>query len=533
MSERSPLGLSCDCAADSARALRESEERYRLLVESLPHGVGLVQEGRVVFANAAALAMLGHGSIDELAAVEAASLFEAAERSRVLPLLASVEQEPEPRPRHLLSRALRRTGEAFPVELHVTAVTYRAARAYQIFVMDITERVRVEQDKRMLDAQLREALRFESVGRLASGIAHDFNNVLQPILMHADVALLELHEGDPYASDFRKIRDAALRAKELVRQLNAFGRQHVARVEALDLDTLVLGTVAVLRRLVREDVELRTELGEDVPKVLADPDQLQQVIIRLTLDARDNLEPGGVITLRTASVPADAPRDVPGLGPGRYALLAISEGGPQRAATNVRERIYDPVIGLPGAPQHADGGATTVHGVVAQHGGTIVAAEDGAARRAVQIFLPEAAERVVEALATGPGVAASEELRADRTILVTEDDAVSRSQLCGVLRRHGFTVLEAADGEQALGVAERHAGPIHVLLADVIMPRMSGDDLHRRLRTRRAELSVIFMSGHPDDIVASSGVRADEVLFLRKPFSLGDLLEKLRRALGA
>jgi two-component system cell cycle sensor histidine kinase/response regulator CckA len=514
-------------------ALRESEERYRQLIESLPHGVGLLVRGRVVFANATTVRMLGFDSFAQLDGLKGVDLLAEADREQVLGLLGELLAGESTGPVSYLTRVKRRHGADFPVEAYVTRVTFRGAPALQLFMLDLSERVEAEQERARLEAHLREALKMESIGRLAGGIAHDFNNLLQPIIMHAEVALLELAAGDRNHQDFVRIREAALRAKELVQQLLAFGRRQTLSVQPLDVNQVIRESHDMLRRFVREDIEMRVDLEPSIGLVKGDPSQLQQVLMNLTLNARDSMPHGGTLSVATASTRLEPELSGGSEPAGPHVLLTVRDTGAGMDPDTL-SRIFEPFFSTKGVGQGTGLGLSTVHGIVRQHGGHITVDSEPSRGTEFRIYFPVVSSTAPDAVADSREAPASPAVsyRFDRTVLVAEDEALARGLLCHTLRRHGFTVIEARDGDEALAKAAEHQGRIHLLLTDVVMPRLSGKELHDRLCQAQPPMPVIFMSGYTDEIVARHGVLTDGMLFLQKPFFLSSLLQRIRQALS-
>ena len=529
------FGIFRDITERSAAevALRESEERYRQLLESQPHGVGLLQQGKIAFANRATVRMLGFDELAQVEGLDAAALLAPSERERVLGILDDLVSGRSTGPVSYLTRAQRRGGAAFPIEAYVTAVTFRGEPALQLFMIDVSERVEAEQERTRLEAHLREALKMESIGRLAGGIAHDFNNLLQPIIMHADVALLELQPDERNYLDFQRIREAALRAKALVQQLLAFGRRQTLRTQLLDLNAVINESHDMLRRFVREDIEMRLELESPLDKIKGDVSQLQQVLMNLTLNARDSMPRGGTLTIATAATLLGPVPGSPEEPVGPHVLLTVRDNGTGMDADTL-SRIFEPFFSTKGVGQGTGLGLSTVHGIVRQHGGHVAVDSQPGHGTEFRIYFPVARAEPASGTMDLDDAPPSSSLsyRFERTILVAEDDALARGLLCHTLRRHGFIVLEARDGQEALQRVLEHQGRIHLLLTDVIMPRLNGKELHDQLCLSRPRIPAIFMSGYTDDVVAPHGVLAEGVLFLQKPFFLSTLLEKIRLALS-
>jgi PAS domain S-box-containing protein len=515
---------------EAEEALRESEERYRQLIESLPHGVGIIQHDKIVFVNRAALRILGlqggaQNALDPLAFIAED------ERESVKGRVTALLRGELDGPLHYETKVRRADGSFLPADVFVTAITYRGDRAVQVFFIDISERMRAEEHRRRLEAQLLEARKLESIGRLAGGIAHEFNNLLTPVIINTHMALGDLGPTDPRRQDFEDILEAATRAKELTRQLLAFGRRQLLQTKVLDLNVLVEQWNETLRRLIREDVVIRLQLTRPLEPVRADPAQLQQVLVNLVLNARDSIAAGGTIHIATSTRTVEASSD-PDIEAGLYVVLEVRDTGKGMDAETVR-RIFDPFYSTKG-PGHGTGlGLATVHGIVKQHGGHITVESEPGEGSTFRIHLP--AEREERPTPPRDYDRVAEAERFERTVLVVEDEPLLRRQVCRILARHGMTVLSASDGGKALELAGEHEGVIDLLVTDVVMPKLNGKELEHRLRERRPEIRVIFMSGYSDEVVGDHGLfeeEAGDVIFLTKPFTLQTLMEKVRAALS-
>jgi PAS domain S-box-containing protein len=516
---------------EAEEALRESEERYRQLIESLPYGVGIVQHFKVVFVNRAALKILGFEDSVAVENLDPLTFITEAERQSVQGKVMALLEGELDGPLHYEAKLSRADGSFVSAEVYITAITYRGERAIQVVFMDISGRLKADEDRHRLEAQLLEARKLESIGRLAGGIAHEFNNLLTPVIINTHMALGDLGPTDPQRQDFEDILEAATRAKELTRQLLAFGRRQLLQTKVLNLNVLVEQWNETLRRLIREDVEIRLQLTRPLEPVRADPAQLQQVLVNLVLNARDSIAAGGSIHIATSTQTIEAGAD-PDLEAGLYVVLEVRDTGKGMDAETVR-RIFDPFYSTKG-PGHGTGlGLATVHGIVKQHGGHISVESELGKGSVFRIHLP--AERVERPTPPRDYDRVAEGERFEHTVLVVEDESLLRRQVCRILARHGMTVLSASDGKQALELAGEHEGVIDLLVTDVVMPRLDGKELERRLREQRPELRVIFMSGYSDEVVGDHGLWDEEegdVVFLAKPFTLQTLMAKVRTALA-
>jgi signal transduction histidine kinase/CheY-like chemotaxis protein len=392
----------------------------------------------------------------------------------------------------------------------------RASRAEEALLAS-EERVRLGQ-------------RMESIGRLAGGVAHDFNNVLTAVAANVDMARLELAPGDPRRQYFDEIGDAARRGAALTRQLLALGRRQLIEPRPTDLSALVEGMGPMLRRLVGEDPDLRLEPTPGLPAVLADPVQLEQVVLNLVLNARDAIGFHGCIAVSTGLVEVEDAAARPDRRPGRYGVVRVGDDGagipPEHLA-----RVFEPFFTTKPDGRGTGMGLATVYGIAAQHGGFVEVVSKVGEGSTFSVHLP-----LAEGAAAAGRTAGGEEPRAHglpggrEAILLAEDDAAVRASTRTLLRRLGYRVAAAADGEEALALA-RGGEPVDLLLTDVVMPRLNGRELAERLQAERPGVKVLYVSGYTDEIVDRAGVLHPGVDLLRKPFTAEQLATRVRRAL--
>lgn len=407
-------------------------------------------------------------------------------------------------------------GRAFPVRDNQGKV-YRLVGVAE----DITE-------QRSLEAQFRQAQKMEAVGRLAGGVAHDFNNLLTAIAGYADFVTQSLPVDDPVQLDVDEIRKAGARATALTRQLLAFSRQQVLEPRVLGLNELVRGLEHMLQRLLGEDIDLVTALGEDTGNVKADPGQLEQVIVNLAVNARDAMPDGGKLTIETALVEMHESheQEFAAMPPGRYALLAVSDTG-VGMDESTRSQIFEPFFTTKGPGKGTGLGLSTVYGIVSQSGGFVSVYSEPGHGSTFKVYLLQVEQRAAsgadsEQVAARGGV---------EVVLLVEDEAAVRTLTEKVLRRFGYEVLAAANGEEALLLCERHQARIQLLVTDVVMPGMSGAELAERVRGHCPGAAVLFMSGYTDRAAERQRLVEPGTAFLQKPFSPETLARKVRQVL--
>ena len=389
--------------------------------------------------------------------------------------------------------------------------------------VDITERTQ-------LQAQFLQAQKMETVGRLAGGIAHDFNNILTVIKGTADLAMATLKEGDPLRMDLQEIQNVSDRAASLTRQLLAFSRKQIMKPSVLNLNTVIANLAEMLRRMIGEDIDLVFSPAKSLGHVSADAGQIEQVILNLIVNARDAMPNGGALTIETRDIQLDATHVIhlPSVQPGRYVMLAISDTGVGMDEAT-RRQIFEPFFTTKEVGKGTGLGLATVYGIVKQSGGSIWVYSERGTGTTFRIYLPQVEGPARPA--SLPQIVATK--RGTETILVVEDEAGIRLVATRILRSAGYTVLTAADGDEALRLLERDKRPVHLLLTDVIMPDMNGRVLAARLWESRPHMEVLYTSGYTDDAILRTGVIEDSAYFIAKPYSQAELTHKVREVLDS
>src|SRR5574341_1457167 len=503
--------------------LTASERKFRELVESAP--VGIYQstaEGRIQTANTALARMLGYDSVEELQTRSLTDIYyDLHDREELI-------RRFDPIGRASGVELMWKKKDGTPIRIQLDAHTVRDAGGrtlyYEGFVRDVTERARLEE-------QLRQAQKMEAIGQLAGGIAHDFNNLLTAILGFSSLLLRDKAHPHPRQRDVEEIRDAATRAAALTQQLLAFSRKQVLQPAELDLNEVVQGVETMLRRVIGEHIELATVLAPGLGAVLADHTQLEQVIVILAVNARDAMPRGGTLTIETAEAELD-PGYVaghPGVQPGRYVLLAVSDTGIGMDA-ETRARIFEPFFTTKGVGVGTGLGLATVYGVVQQSGGHIAVYSEVGRGSTFKIYLPR-----VEATSQTPAerLAARTPAGGSETVLLVEDEKAVRTLARQSLEQFGYRVLESGSGQQALLLAQGYREPIDLLLTDVVMPGMSGRELAERLTRVRPGLRVLYTSGYTDSAIVHHGVLDPGVAYLPKPYTPDAVARKVRELLDA
>jgi len=377
--------------------------------------------------------------------------------------------------------------------------------------------------------QLTQARKMEAIGRLAGGVAHDFNNLLLVMIGRSQLLLRQLEADDPSRAGIELIENTAVRAADLTRQLLAFSRKQMLRPVVIDLNTIVSDMGEMLRRVIGEDIAFHTAMAPELGHVRADRTQIEQIILNLTVNARDAMPSGGRLTLETANVELDAAyaRAHLEVRPGSYVMLAVSDTGTGMDAAT-RARIFEPFFTTKGPGRGTGLGLATVYGIVKQSGGHIWVYSEPERGTAFKIYLP----RVADPADAAGVVSASRHLtRGHETVLVVEDEVAVRELATEILRAEGYEVLAAADARQALEISRRHPGRIHLLLTDVVMPGLSGRQLAEGIVGERPDIAILYMSGYTDNAVVHHGVLDGDAAFLQKPFSPDTLTQYVRTLL--
>jgi two-component system cell cycle sensor histidine kinase/response regulator CckA len=395
--------------------------------------------------------------------------------------------------------------------------------------VDITELKQAEAEKDQFQAQLLQAQKMESVGRLAGGVAHDFNNMLSAIIGHADLAMMQCTPADPIHPNLKAIQNAAQRSADLTRQLLAFARKQTVAPKVLDLNDTVAGMLKMLLRLIGEDIDLVWMPGTGLWPVKLDPSQIDQLLANLCVNARDAIAGVGKITIETENIAFDEDYCAvhPGFPYGEYVLLAVSDDG-DGMDQEVLNHLFEPFFTTKVVGQGTGLGLATVYGIVRQNDGFINVHSEPGKGTTFKIYLPRFAGEALEPTAETP--AETPQGRGE-TVLLVEDEAAILNVGRGMLERLGYTVLTAATPGEALRQAKAHAAEIQLLITDVVMPEMNGRDLAKLISDLKPGLKYLFISGYTANVIAHRGVLDKGLFFLQKPFSMKDLAFKVRQAL--
>jgi PAS domain S-box-containing protein len=504
-------------------ALRASEERFRALVENSSDAVLLLDaEGRVTYLSHSSHRQLGWKT-EEMLGRSIFDFIHPDDREIVSMRMIETLQKPGV----LVTQEVRfqhADGTYHVMEgVGVNRLADASVGAIVVNARDIS-------DRRRLEEQLWHAQKMEAVGQLAGGVAHDFNNLLTAILGYCNLVLDEVPKEDPLRPDLEEIRSAGERAAALTRQLLAFSRRQMLQPQTVDVNALVAGMQKLLRRLMSEEVDVVTALAPDVPTVRVDPSSLEQVLVNLAVNARDAMPNGGRLTIETATVELDAlyaSTHIP-IVPGRYVMLAVTDTG-LGMDESTRARIFEPFFTTKAQGKGIGLGLATVYGIVKQNGGYIWVYSEPGQGTVFKVYLPPAEAVAITQRPDGSTVDRRRR-RGWETVLLVEDEDAVRALAREVLRRHGYVVVEARHGVDALRLAERHPDEIHLLVTDLVMPHMKGTELAKRLAAERPNMKVLFMSGYTDHVVLHEELTAGAE-FVQKPFTPETLARKVRSVL--
>ncbi|MFO0937274.1 MAG: PAS domain S-box protein [Gemmataceae bacterium] len=506
--------------ARTASDLRNSEERFRTLVDSLPDAVFLNIGGKVAFCNLSCLRLFGASEQSELLGKSPFELHPPEYHDIIRNCIASQEFRGAP-VAEIEEEIIRLDGRRVPVTVIALPIVHGGTHAHLVVLRDLTV-------LRQLEDQFREAQKMEAIGRLAGGVAHDFNNLLTVINGYADIMLAGLPMGHVSRPTITAIRSAGERAAGLTSQLLAFSRKAVITPRVLDLNSVTRESDKLLRRLIGEDVRLSTTLDPESCYIQADPNQIDQILLNLAVNARDTMPDGGRLTIGTRRISienSDSP-EPQSIRPGQYVELSVADTGCGMTDA-VKAKLFEPFFTTKGVGKGTGLGLAVVHGVVKQAGGHISVESTVGQGTTFRLLFPE----VDPPLKDATKVDQAKDGHGHETILMVEDEDSVRA-LCRLsLESQGYQVLEAESGVAALDIVKNHPDPIHLLVTDLIMPEMSGRELALRIREARPGIRVLYVSGYTDDSEVVQGVREATDAFLQKPFTPLGLARKVRAVL--
>lgn len=504
--------------------LRDSEARFNVLHNASFGGIAIHDNGIILECNQGLSEITGH-SVVELMGMNGLLLIAENSRKTVMEKIGSGYQKPYE------AIGLRKDGTEFPIRLEARNIPYKGKLVRTVEFRDISESKRSEEEKRILQYQLIQAQKMESVGRLAGGVAHDFNNMLSVILGHTELAMEKLDPALPIFSDLQQIRQAADRSADITRQLLAFARKQVVAPKVIDLNQTVAGMLNMLLRLIGEDIDLAWLPGKGLWPIKIDPSQIDQILANLCVNARDAISGVGKITVETGNCTFDEEYCSihSGFVSGQYLKIGVSDNGSGMDKETV-SHIFEPFFTTKGVNKGTGLGLATVYGIVKQNNGFINVYSELEQGTTIKIYLPrhvgtknlEQVEFTTKHDACG-----------DETILLVEDEPTILKMTTAMLQLLGYAVLAAGTPIEAIRLAGEYAGEIHLLLTDVIMPGMNGRVLTEKLLANRPKMKCLFMSGYTANVISHHGVLDDGVHFIQKPFAKRELAAKIRQALSS
>ena len=509
----------------AAGKLRASEELFRSVFQHSDDAIVTSdEEGTIILFNRAAENVFGFSPHDAVGQ-NVRMLMPEPDRSHHDTYIANYIRTGQPRIMGIGREVegLRKDGTTFPARLQISQFFLDEKRHFIAIARDITT-------NRRLEEQVRQKLKMEAIGQLAGGVAHDFNNLLTVITGQTELLLERLPEGDPVREDAQEIGQAAQRAAELTQQLLAFSRKQVLVPTVIDLNAVIGKMERMLRRLIGEDISLVTIEASRLGRVKVDIAQVEQVVMNLAINARHAMPRGGKLTLETQNVELDEAyaRTHADVRPGPYVMLAVSDTG-VGMATETLTRLFEPFFTTKEIGRGTGLGLATAYGIVKQSGGSISVYSELGHGTTFRIYFPQ----VEEPLDRTPTRRSAAGVQGTETILLVEDEDAVRRLARRILERNGYTVLDAADGERAIELGKQHEGPIHLLLTDVVMPRMSGRAVAEAITAARPSVKVLYLSGYTVNAVVHNGVLDAGTSLLEKPFTADRLAAKVREVLDA
>ncbi len=504
-------------------ALRESESKYRSLIEQSNDGIFLVVENKIELVNRRFCEMLAVSENDILSDKFDFWEFIAPSSIEQVKSMINDAKTGANQPSGLIELTiLNKSGREIDIQASMTFILYEGRKAMQGILHDVTERKKLED-------QLRQSQKMEGIGRLAGGVAHDFNNLLTAITGHSELAAMSLKTDDPLLEDIEIIQKAAGRAADLTKQLLAFSRKQALAPKVVDLNSILVYLGGMLKRIIGEDVNLKSISGTDLWKTKVDPSQMEQVIVNLCVNGRDAMPGGGDLIIETSNLELaeDFIGHNPDLKPGRYVVLSVSDTG-IGMPENTKARIFEPFFTTKDLGKGTGLGLSTVYGIVKQSDGHVSVYSEVGQGTTFKVYLP-AVEGEVEFFESVPEP--SEMPRGNETVMVVEDDEIVRDIAVEILKRQGYKVIEAKSGGDAYILCERMEELIDLIVTDVVMPNMSGPQLIQKLRDYWPDIAVLYMSGYTESAIIHQGVLETGISYLQKPFRPMTFALKVREIL--
>ena len=510
--------------------VKQSEERFRLLVENAPDAIFVRDKSCFTYLNEAAIRLFGADSAQDLIGTPIIERYHPEIREDIRERMQILNEQ------HLAvplrqSVCLQMDGTEVDVESVAVPMNFEGKDGSLIFMRNITDRVEEQNQQLLLEEQLHQSQKIESLGRLAGGVAHDYNNMLSVILGYSELAQMKVNPSDPIQNYLEQIHNAAIRSRDITRQLLAFARKQIINPKVMDLNDSVENMLKMLRNLLGENINLAWHPKKDIWPVKMDPSQLDQILANLCINARDSIADVGKMTIETNIVTfnEDYCKDHLGFIPGDFVMFAVSDDG-CGMDSEILANIFEPFFTTKEVGEGSGLGLATVYGVVKQANGFINVYSEPGQGTTFKIYLPrcEELETVIRETVTAEVLKGQGE-----TVLLVEDEAAIITLATAMLEDLGYHVLAANSPVEALSLVEAHQGEIHLLLTDVVMPGMNGRDLAKQIQKTCPEMKILFMSGYTANVIAHHGVLDEGINFIQKPFSRSDLSIRLREALDS
>ncbi len=514
-------------------AIRESEDRLRRVVDNMPVMMSAVDEaGTIIYWNHECERITGYSSDSIVGRHKSMAWLHPEPVSGDGMAAPDGGPLPDFRDREWIITCRDGTQRTILISSVARAAPIPGWFSWSVGV-DVTGQKEAEAERERLEGRLRQAMKMEAVGRLAAGISHDFNNMLTPIIGYAEMLKDAFPEGDDRRSQVETIHQAALRSRRLVRRLLAFSRKQVLTISRLNLPRLIEQLKDILRRTIRENIEIQFSLDPQTDAVLGDPTQIEQVLMNLAVNAQDAMPAGGTLTIETTSTTFDeipAPHERSVMRPGRYALLSVTDTG-QGMDQSTLEQVFEPFFSTKETGEGTGLGLATVYGIIKQHGGYVWVYSEPGRGTTFKVYLP-AATGAEEPAPIPLADTTAGHRPSSGTILVVEDDEMVREMTIQMLIRAGHQVISAAGPRQAIDTLQAESRGVDLLLTDVVMPGMNGQALHEELQRIQPGLKVLYMSGYTDNVIAEQGILKPGTHLIEKPFSMETLLKKVNEAMA-
>lgn len=508
--------------------VKESEERYRVAIEHSNDGVAIVKGSIHQYVNKRFVEIFGYGHPEELLGKPLSFTIHPDDLERVNAINQG-RQSGIVVPNRYEYKGIKKDGEPVYIEASVTNVVYLGEAVSLAYLRDITERKRTELEKGHLEAQLRQAQKMEAIGQLAGGVAHDFNNILTAVIGYGNLLQAKMAQDDPLRPYVEQILASSGKAVNLTQSLLAFGRKQIIELKPCKINTLIKNVEKLLTRLLTEDIELLTFVGGSDPTIMADPTQIDQILINLSTNARDAMPNGGhlkvevkLAEINRGFVAAHGYGEI-----GKYALLSVSDTG-VGMDTKTKEKIFDPFFTTKEVGKGTGLGLSIVYGIVKQHNGYINVESEPGRGTTFHIYFPAVKMKEEETKTNSVAVKGGSE-----TILIGEDNGSVRQLAKEVLEQFGYTVIEARDGEDAISKFKQYSNNIDLVVLDVVMPKKNGREVFEAIKAIRPDIKAFFMSGYTADILSDKGMHEEKLDYVPKPLSPQELLHKVRVVLDS